>query len=170
MDRAVAIANEFLQRPDGRGLTQMQLQKLVYISHGWCLAITGQPLTIEMPQAWDYGPVYPELYDHTKYFGKSAIGRPITPDDERAARFFGSEKRSTPPYRAQLDATERQIVEYVWQRYGGLSGGRLSALTHQPGTPWSQTFDDGRGKNDEIGNDLIRAHYRAMAERANAPA
>ena len=45
------IANEFLRLAsvDGRAVDLMQLQKLVYVAHGWCLAASGQPLTGE---AW----------------------------------------------------------------------------------------------------------------------
>jgi uncharacterized phage-associated protein len=168
MDRAVAIANEFLRKQGGASLTQMQIQKLVYIAHGWTLALTGNPLTIEEPQAWDYGPVYADLYDHTKLFGRSPIGREITPDDDEPARFFGREKGKRPPYRASLNAVERSIIDQVWSRYGSLSGARLSAVTHQTGTPWSQSYA-GR-KNSAITNAMIKEHYCELAERARLAA
>lgn len=159
MDRAVAIANEFLRKAGTAGLTQMQIQKLVYFAHGWTLAITGQPLTSEEPEAWNYGPVYSDLYDHTKYFGKNPINRPLTPDDDNAARFFLEMPSGAPAYRADLSATERDVIDRVWKRYGKLSGARLSAMTHVPNTPWWQTYDGGKGKNRTIANELIRQHY-----------
>ena len=57
------IANEFIRRGlrEGRAFDQMQLQKLVYIAHGWCLAFSGEPLTGDRPEAWDFGPVYRRL-------------------------------------------------------------------------------------------------------------
>jgi uncharacterized phage-associated protein len=46
---------------DRRKFDQMQLQELVYIAHGWCLAISGEPLTGERPEAMPYGPEYRRL-------------------------------------------------------------------------------------------------------------
>lgn len=170
MDRSLAIANEFLRMPGGRALTQMQLQKLVYFAHGWNLALNGEPLVTEPPEAWTYGPVFPDLYDHTKYFGKGAIGRTITPDDDEAARFFTRSKSGRPAYQARLTPRERSIIDHVWRRYGTLTGGKLSSLTHQPGTPWFQTYRHGEGKNQPIDNRLIREHYERLAERARGTA
>lgn len=49
-----AIANEFLRRyPESYYVSQVVLQKLVYIAHGWSLAITGQPLVRQSAEAWD---------------------------------------------------------------------------------------------------------------------
>lgn len=167
VDRSVAIANEFLGRPGGLALTQMQLQKLVYFAHGWDLGLTNTPLTIEQPEAWAYGPVYRDLYDHTKQFGSAPIGRLLTPADSEAARMFGRAQGAA-PYHANLSPIEHQIIDQVWHRYGGVFGPTLSALTHQPNTPWSNTFAGGAGKNQPISNTLIRDHYRQLAERANA--
>lgn len=166
MDRAVAIANEFLRKPGGFALTQMQLQKLVYFAHGWTLALTGNPLTLEQPEAWAYGPVYRDLYDHSKFFGRGPISREITSADDEAARFFMHQKGANEPYRAKLDRIERAIIDHVWKRYGSLSGAKLSALTHQPGTPWSNTYREGQGQNCVIPNNAIETHYQEIAKSA----
>lgn len=162
--RAVAIANEFLKLPGAaERLTQMQLQKLAYIAHGWNYAINGEPLISDDPEAWTYGPVYRDLYDHAKFFGKEPIGRQITPDDNEISRFFSDGKRSQPPYSAQLTDRERQVIRHVWNRYGRLGGGTLSQLTHRPGTPWFEAYK--RGKNSVLNQDQIRQHYVELAAR-----
>jgi uncharacterized phage-associated protein len=56
-----AIANSILDECEKRGirLTPMKLQKLLYLAHGYYVAITGQPLIDEDFEAWKYGPVAP---------------------------------------------------------------------------------------------------------------
>jgi uncharacterized phage-associated protein len=165
--RAVAIANEFLRQPGAcEQLTQMQLQKLTYFAHGWNWALNGAPLTGDQIEAWTFGPVYRDLYDHTKFFGKEPVGRLITPDDSEVARFFGDKKGAASPYSADLTEREKQIIGRVWRRYGGLGGVALSRLTHQPGTPWFEAYK--RGKNSAIDQDAIRQHYTEIAARAAA--
>jgi uncharacterized phage-associated protein len=167
--RAVEIANQFLSLPDVDGLTQMQLQKLVYFANGWNLALSGTPLVSESPQAWDYGPVYADLYDHTKFFGSKKIERQITPDDDEAIRFFLDSPSGRSPYLAQLDSRERSIIDHVWRRYGKMSGPRLSALTHQPNTPWFITYKE-KGKSAQIDQILIQNHYDGLASLAQKAA
>jgi len=167
--RAVAIANEFLGMPGAtETLTQMQIQKLVYFAHGWNLVINGNRLLIDPIEAWTYGPVVRDLYDHTKFFGKSPIGRLITPGDSEPARVFAHfAEGKSPPYEASLTVRERQVIGHVWNRYGKLDAIRLSQLTHQPGTPWFDTFTK-KGRDAVITDDLIRPHYMQLAQRANA--
>ena len=141
----------------------MHLQKLTYIAHGWNWAINDAPLVAEDIEAWSFGPVIRDLYEHTKFFGSQPIGRLISPDDSQVARFFGATGNAD-PYRADLDERERQIIQQVWARYGSLSAIRLSELTHQPGTPWFQAFQ--RGRNTQIDEEAIRAHYDTLADRA----
>jgi uncharacterized phage-associated protein len=164
--RAVQIANEFLRQPGAAGaLTQMQLQKLAYLANGWNWAINGDALIADPVEAWDYGPVYRDLYEHTRLFGKAPIARPVTPDDRDAARVFGIRPRkAAPAFTATLTDRERAVIQHVWRRYGDLSGARLSALTHQPGTPWFQSYAQGR--NATIEQPLIRAHFDRLARRA----
>ncbi len=125
----------------------------------------GEALIGEDVEAWNYGPVYRDLYDHTKYFGKAPIERLITPDDDEAVRFFVRSRRdSKPPYTAELTDYQRQLIDAVWMRYGELSGARLSALTHQRNTPWFDTVKAGR--SEAIDNERIKAHYIDLAAQA----
>jgi uncharacterized phage-associated protein len=162
--RSVEIANEFLGLSRGN-LTQMQIQKLAYMSHGWNLAINDEPLIGEPARAWPYGPVYPDLYDHTKYFGKEPIGRLITDDDSVIGRFFGEDSEKSEPFKADLSPREKAVIEHVWRRYGSLGAIRLSELTHQPGTPWFNAFRNG-GQGTVLPDDEIKQHYLDLARRA----
>lgn len=168
--RSVEIANEFLRQPDAAGhLTQMQLQKLVYLANGWNWALNGEQLVEDPSEAWDYGPVYRDLYDHTKYFGKNPLENPITSEDSEAARVFGFSDGKAFPYTAKLTDREKAIVSHVWKRYGRLSGLQLSALTHQRGTPWFNAYM-GHGKNSVIEQNAIREHFEELAQRAQQAA
>ncbi|CAN7356939.1 Panacea domain-containing protein [Caulobacter sp. LjRoot300] len=162
--KAVEIANEFLRLPGAaERLTQMQLQKLTYIAHGWNWAINDAPLIIDDIEAWSFGPVVRDLYEHTKFFGSEPIGRLISPDDSKISSFFGKTGEAA-PYRADLTPREREVIAQVWSRYGDLSAARLSALTHQPDTPWFKAFQ--RGRNTRIEDEVIRTYYDALAQRA----
>ena len=163
---SAAIANEFLKRPGALGvLTQMQLQKLTYIAHGWNLALNDWKLVSDEVQAWDFGPVFPLLYDHAKYFGKQPINRLITDtDDNKISFFIDGVAQQGEPYRAELQDAEREIVDQVWKRYGSYSAFTLSDKTHKPGTPWYETYF-GRGKNAVIEDGLIQEHYLELAKR-----
>lgn len=170
--RSVEIANEFLSQPGALGtLTQMQLQKLAYLANGWNWAVNGESLISEPVEAWDYGPVYRDLYDHTKFFGKQPLTRSVTPDDSEAARVFGlrGEGVPLPPYRAPLSEREKAVISHVWRRYGRMSGAQLSALTHQRGTPWFETYTTA-GKSKPIDQELIKRHYNELADLAQSNA
>jgi len=162
--RPEAIANEFLEKSD---LTQMQLQKLVYIAHGWTLALTDEALVSEEPRAWDYGPVFPGLREHVKYAGKEPLRSRIHKNDNNPFAFFENKDRGE-PYKAVLTADERLILDTVWDRYGHLSAFDLSNLTHRNGTPWSIVYRSPAGRSSPISNRLIKEHYLEIAKQAKS--
>jgi uncharacterized phage-associated protein len=165
---STAIANEFLARAftSRRELTQMKLQKLVYIAHGWNLAVNGEPLVSDAVEAWEYGPVLPHLYQHARNFGNKPITRLICEGDDNAAIFFstGPSPRGA-PFKANLRPEEKAVIDRVWARYGDMSAFQLSDLTHQEGTPWFLTFFQ-KGRNGQIDNELIKQHYVELARAA----
>ncbi|HAJ02337.1 MAG: hypothetical protein CL683_03240 [Brevundimonas sp.] len=164
-----AIANEFIRlaTDDGKGLTQMQLQKLVYIANGWSLAIRGEPLTADSPQAWTYGPVYPELHRALRSYGRDEVSREIRNSEFIPGMF---EDEQNVPARAALSGDERAIVTRVYRDYGKFHAFQLSALTHRDGTPWTQVYNGGLGKFDDIPSNMIRDHFVELARTGRASA
>lgn len=163
MPQAVEIANSFLSLGGAIGrLTQMQIQKLVFIANGFHLAIYDEPLVEETFEAWDYGPVEPNLREHTNHFGRRGIPRLIRTSDSGMERFMGAEGDT---YTANLDEGQTRLIEVVYEKYGHLGGLALSRMTHMPGTPWTTTYNE-HGRNAEISNNLIRAHYTDLLTSA----
>lgn len=152
-----AVANYFLSR---KQLTQLELHKLIYFAHGWHLALRGKPLIDEFVEAWMYGPVIPTVYHEFKDFGASPISRFATDFNPLTGRWD-----RIPTIDADDQATER-LLERVWTVYKVYSSGQLIRLTHERGTPWSETRAENGGiKNANISNELIR---RFFVEKMNA--
>lgn len=167
--RVEAIANAFIRlaRQEGRTLTNMQLQKLPYIAHGWGLVIVGGNLIDDVPQAWPYGPVYPHLYESLKRYGSGKVSDLIHQDD--ASPFRESDEDRGEVIEAALTPEETKLIQSVWDAYKTYTGQRLSALTHQPDSPWTITTRD-KQPYAEIDNDLIREHFQKLAEQRRSAA
>lgn len=155
----LAVANAVLDeaRVQGKSLTIMQLLKLVYIAHGWSLALLRAPLVDEEPEAWQHGPVFPSIYREFRRFGS----QPIVAN---SIAEFGIE--STP----KLSDQQRAVIHSVVQSYGDMHAFSLSRITHEPGTPWSQIYRNGLGSSDEIPNAIIAEHYTKLAHERRAQA
>lgn len=143
-----AIANEFLKLAGNQPINQMWLQKLVYMAHGWNLAINDEPLIAGRIEAWDGGPVMRKIWDQMRDLGRNASG------------LFG--RTPEEPYVADLSDGEKAVIERVWKRYGGYTGRQLSNMTHQEGTPWSNAYF-GRGRNAKLRDDDIKQHFTDLA-------
>lgn len=156
---SLVIANEFIGRSidaPGRGLTQMQVQKLVYLAHGWALGAYDEPLIEDPVEAWKFGPVIRPLYAALSHYGSSPINRKIRWGEDTI--LYGADDDGI----AQEDLPEwnQSIVDMVWDNYGAFPAFKLSALTHEPGTPWSQTYREGHKRI--IKTEVIRDHFRGL--------
>lgn len=154
---APAIANYFIEKAviAGSPATHLKLQKLVYISHGWNLALRGAPLIGEVVEAWRYGPVSRELYRNLRAYGSAPIVQPI--------RVWRGSEIDTPAIDA-ADTDTLGLLDRVWSVYGKLTALQLSSLTHQPETPWAKAR--ARSPQNELAmmsNEEIREHYLHLA-------
>lgn len=147
---AAKIANKFLELAEESGmtLTPMHVLKLVYIAHGWSLALRGLPLIENDIEAWQYGPVIPDLYHKIKVYGSGPIKEMLRTRDA-----------------SDLETEEQSLIAAVFKAYKEFSAFKLSALTHAQGTPWFEVWNVEKGhfdKNLKIRNDKIKSHFSSL--------
>ena len=144
----IRVANHFIREHGRIGFTSMQ--KLLYLSHGWHLAIKDQPLFEEPVEAWQFGPVYRSVYHARK--GKSLD------------RLFGESEDQE----VISDKLYVELFSTIYKVYGKRWASQLVALTHAPDTPWSKTTYKYRKNDDEfpqdlkIENEVIKEHFVSL--------
>lgn len=151
---ALSVANEFIKialsaNEAKYDVTNMKLQKLVYIAHGYHLGLWQTPFIHNDIHAFEWGPVIPVLYSHLKSYGAAKVDKLIPT----------SEVRVDP-------VTEMALVRKVWNAYGHFDGIQLSRITHKPETPWSKTW--AKSKHGVITDDLIQDHYKKLLDERKA--
>lgn len=158
-----ALANFFLaaDSEEQYGVTQMKLQKLVYLAYGWHLAQSDgrDRISNEPPQAWQFGPVFPSLYRSSAKYGAAQIHEPLV--------VLRGEELFT-PYVPYSDQWTLRTLSKVWKKYRSVSAIRLMALTHQKDTPWYITWHEYGGKHQSgaiIDDTLILQHWREILHR-----
>lgn len=158
---AAAIANELLElaRLDGKKLTPMQVQKLVYFAHGWNLALTGEPLIDERIEAWEYGPVVKSLYKDFREFGSGFITKLAKAPDLDGAEYSWTTPCIDDGPDDELNEFTKALVQKIWEVYGGYSAFRLSEMTHAETSPWTAAR---RNPHQFIPDDSIRDYFKQM--------
>lgn len=138
---AMSAAKRLCEVADWK-ISNLELQKLLYISHMLHLGKTGQPLIDGWFEAWDYGPVQPEVYRSAKAFGRSPVGDVFT---------------FTP--RIAETAPEAQTIREAVEQLGGASPARLVSITHWEKGAWAKHYVPG-GRGNFIPDQDILQEYR----------
>jgi len=145
---AQRLADYILISACKRGLlvTNLKLQKLLYYSQAWRLAITGKPLFNDRIEAWIHGPVVPPVFGIFKHFRASPIN---------AIPFDGTIEPG------DGDRSIQEHVAEILDVYAGFTGSELETLTHQEG-PWLEArkgLAADEPSNNVISHDSMRAFY-----------
>ena len=148
----------------GGMLTPLQVIKLVYISHGYTLAVCDRPLVPDKVEAWRYGPVIPSIYNTLKKYGGDPVPSSVycgtmagTDATEKQKEFL----TSIIPYKAKA------VLDRVLKMYGKLTGIELMKLTHKKGSPWSTYYKKGV-RRIVIPNRAIKKHYEELLSSDNS--
>jgi uncharacterized phage-associated protein len=126
----LALANRL-----GQNLNATKLQKLLFITYGYVLAIEGYNVFTESPKAWPFGPVFPRVQKQVK------LDRVIKLENPELTEI-------------QKDEFLTKLMEDVITKYAKFSATQLSEWSHESGSPWHQTtqekgFDWNRPIKDE---------------------
>ena len=100
-------------------ITNLKLQKLLYYSQAWYLAILKKPLFHERIEAWVHGPVVPPVFGIYKEYRWKPLPDPGETPIEKG----------DPAWPITNHLTE------VMDAYGQLTGPQLESLTHSE-EPW----------------------------------
>ena len=131
-------------------MTHKKIQKLCYYAQAWyCALYDGTPLFADEIQAWVHGPVIPSLY-------------PLYAD----YRWGLIPKRTTDA--PVFDEKTVNILEAVFNTYGGLTGDQLESLTHSE-KPWIEARGELKpweGCTNPISLQTMRDYYGSKYQQA----
>jgi len=137
----VLVVAKRMGAQSGWRLTNLAMQKLAYIAHMVHLAsFDGEPLVFGQFEAWDLGPVHPQLYRALRRFGSSPVKDIFQslPDME--------------------EGPATKIVDSVVKHLSG-STSRLVAITHWEKGAWAKHYIP-NFKGIEIPDEDILQEYR----------
>ena len=138
------IANWFLYK---ESMTHKKLQKLCYYAYAWNYALRNSLLVNDTEfQAWIHGPVSPELYSKYQGNGWNTLPQPSTKPD--------------------IDDQTEELLDSVWETYGGLSGNSLEVLTHNE-PPWKKARLGSKSNEPSkaiIEKEDMRSYYLSIYE------
>jgi uncharacterized phage-associated protein len=140
----IDIANKIIATTDsshGETISNLKLQKILYYLQGFFIAVFDRKLFEEPIEAWQYGPVVKNVYDHFKAFSSSSIS---LKDDEKII---------------DLTDTETELFKEVMEEYGQFSAIKLMNMTHEE-FPWKKTFSE--NPQGEISYELLKEYFKTQ--------
>lgn len=126
-------------------ISNLALQKILYIAEMYHLGMTGKPLIREDFEAWDYGPVVPEVYSQARGFGSGPV--------PNVFHWIPS----VPPH-----TEEHKILAEVADMTKRFSAGQLVDITHWTGGAWARNYHPGE-RGIVIPKSEIAEEYRARS-------
>jgi uncharacterized phage-associated protein len=134
-------------------VTNLALNKIAYFLHGIYLANKGEPLIDAKIEAWQYGPVFREIYHEFKAFDREPIkGRARQIDLQTG-------KKIVCEYHFSQD--EIEFLSEAIEPYFKMSAGNLVDLSHIHDGPWYKAWyhEDRVNPGMEITNEAIAEYF-----------
>ena len=134
----------FLMSDNCDDLSDMKLNKLLYYAQGYSLRDRNKPLFNDAIEAWKHGPVISSVY-----YEYADSGNHIYNYD--SARLNN------------LNDDDKKLLFKIALNYGKYTASYLRTMTHRPGTPWDQVFDE-KTRHKEIPSSLIKSYFDKLPD------
>ena len=136
MYRAIEIARYIISKctTEKRPISNLQLQKILYYVQKEFLNNGGEAFSDEF-EAWQFGPVVPEVYRQFCGFGAMAI---------------------TMSYNVSICSEYARIINPIVEKKRILDPWTLVEDTHKPEKAWAEIYRCGLGNHHVIPKNLIR--------------
>lgn len=149
------VANLVLQIADEIGVTtsNLAINKIVYFIHGNYLAQFGEPLVDATIEAWQFGPVFREIYHAFKHCGDGFIKQKAT----RIDPYDGIKK----VFVAEIPASQYEFIKKLITDYLRIKPGLLVNMSHVEDGPWYEAWNYEGAVNPgmSISNEAIQRHF-----------
>lgn len=143
MAARVESVARYICEKSGWTVSNLQLQKLMYLAQMIHMGRTnGTKLFEGRFQAWNYGPVEPDLYHRVKMFGAG----PVKDVFSNALAF-------------EADDARRPVMDDVCDRFLRYSGGDLVEITHWDEGAWAKHYIP-NARNVTIPDEAILEEYQ----------
>lgn len=147
MYNALSVAYHIIDycNEQGSGISNLKLQKILYFVQAEFLVSTptNRPCFKDKIEAWDFGPVVPNVYHQYKLFGSSII--PVGVNDALA------------PYFEEISLDDQIMINSIVDDASRYTASQLVQITHNQ-APWRNAYR--RGFNNEITNASILDYFR----------
>lgn len=122
-------------------LSNLSLQKMLYLAHMVHLGRHQEPLVSGIFEAWEYGPVLPDVYHRAKVFGKKPV-----------QNVFHDAADDIP------DARAKETLDEALNAMKDRPPSDLVAITHWEKGAWAQNYSG--NTHDIIPNkDIVKEYY-----------
>lgn len=123
----------------GYSISNLKLQKILYFVQANFLVSLGRPCFDEEIEAWDFGPVVPEVYHEFKFFGSADIPEFVCRNAEQ-----------------MILKKDRFFINEIVDQCAGYSASALVSITHHQ-APWRDAYE--RHCNNVIEKDAIKEYF-----------
>ncbi|WP_305084650.1 Panacea domain-containing protein [uncultured Clostridium sp.] len=116
-----------LFKKDNKSVTQLHIQKLMFLVEAFYMCITNESQLYECQyKAWNFGPVATQLYKKFKIYGKEEI---VLNESQIADGESITEEK-------------KNIIKAIYEVFKEFSAMDLVKFTHAEGSPWKKAWDN----------------------------
>jgi len=137
----IFLASQENQEKEREGITHLKLQKILYFAQVYYLVNFGKPIFNEEIEAWEFGPVIPDVY---KEF-KEHKNKPIIIKEDKST----------------ITEEDKEILKKVWDIFGGYSTSRLVDIVHAH-TPWKKAIIS---RDKTISHEALKDYYGSLLNK-----